>query len=113
MPYGDDAAGKVHNKPEVDDIPDLDLYLNAEMLLPKNGEHIQAARVVGRSTGGDGKPIGEYNRNPILDTRIYNVMFPDGMIQQYAENLTSKNIYSKVNEEGYRYIIIDKIIDYR
>ena len=74
---------------------------------------MQAAKVVGRDTGGYGQPTGEYNRNPILDTRIYDIMFPDGTIQQYAENLIAENIYSQVNEEGYRYIILGEIIDYR
>ena len=31
---------------DVDVIPDLDLYRSAEVLLPQNGEHMQAACVI-------------------------------------------------------------------
>ena len=44
-PYSDSVNGKTHTLPEVDTISDLDLYINAEVLLPKDGEHMQAARV--------------------------------------------------------------------
>ena len=37
VPYEDDAVGKACHHTEADDIPDLDLSLNAEVLLPQNG----------------------------------------------------------------------------
>ena len=99
--------------PEVDEISDLDLYLNAEVLLPQDGEYLRAARVIGRATGEDGVPIGTYDSNPILNTRIYDVMFPDGSIQQYSANVIAENLFSQVDEEGYRYMLLDEIVDYR
>ena len=39
-PYSDSANGKAHTLPEADAISDLDLYINAEVLLPKDGEHM-------------------------------------------------------------------------
>ena len=59
VPYENDDAVNSHQQPEADDITDLYLYLNSEVLLPQNGEHIQAAIVVVRATGGDGQLIGE------------------------------------------------------
>ena len=47
VPYSDDVKGKAHTLPEANIIPDLDLYINAEVLLPQDGEHMEAARVVG------------------------------------------------------------------
>ena len=79
--YEDDKVGKAHEQPEVDDIPDLDLYLNAEVLLPQDGEYMRTARVIGRATDTDGDPVGTYDANPILNTRVYEVMFLDGSIQ--------------------------------
>lgn len=35
--------------PDVDDIPDYDQFLNMEVLLPQNGEHLRAAKVIGIS----------------------------------------------------------------
>ena len=111
--YEDEATGKAHEGPEMDDLPDLDLYLDAEVLLPQDGEHMRAAKVIGRTTNSDGVPLGTYNSNPILNTRIYDVMFPDGSIQQYSANVIAENIFSQVDEEGFRYILLDEIVDYR
>ena len=54
------------------------------MLLPQNRKHVRAARVVERTKNQYGKVISDHEPNPIFDTMIYDVMFPDGSIQQYA-----------------------------
>ena len=36
--YEDESSRKAHEQPEVDGIPDLDLYMNAEVLLPQDGK---------------------------------------------------------------------------
>ena len=112
-PYSDDENGKAHTLPEANSIPDLDLYINAEVLLLKDGEHMQVARVVGQAWNEDSDPIGEYNLNLILNTRLYDVMFPYGSIQQYAANLIAENIYSQVDEYGHRYPLMNEIVDHR
>ena len=98
---------------DVDDIPDLDLYLAAEVLLPQNGERMQTARVISRSRDAEGNVIGKYNHNPILDTRVYDVMFPDGAVQQYSTNVIAENLYSQVDEEGHHYQLMEGIMMHR
>ena len=71
-------GNKEHEMPEADDLESLDLYLNAEVLLPLHGEHMQAATVIGCSKDVDGNQIGEYHTNPLLNTIVYDVQFPDG-----------------------------------
>ena len=99
--------------PEADEITDYDLYLNSEVLLPQDGEHMQAARVISRSRNDAGLVIGEYNSNPILDTRVYDVMFPDSSVQQYAANIIAENLYSQVDEDGRRYQLMEAIIGHK
>ena len=105
--YEDKSTGKAHEHPETNEIGNLDLYLDAEVLLPQDGEYMRSARVIGRATDANGIPVGTYNSNPVLNTRIFNVMFPDGNIQQYSANIIAENIYSQVDEEGYRYVLLD------
>ena len=81
-------------------------------MLPQNREHIRAARVVDRTKNQDGKVIGNHNPNPILDTRVYNVMFPDGSIQQYAANIIAEHMYSQVEEDVHRYQLLESIINH-
>ena len=40
-------------------------------------------------------------------------MFPDGSTQQYAVNIIAENLYSQVDEDGYRYQLLDSIIDHK
>ena len=67
---------------------------------------MKAAKVIGRASDRDGMPIGEYNNNPILNTRGYDVIFSDGNILQYSANVIVENIFSQVDDEGYRYLPI-------
>ena len=69
------------NVPEVDEFENYENYLNAEVLLPQNGAHMRAAKVIGRAKDIDGMSLGDYDSNPYLDTRVYDVMFPDGAVE--------------------------------
>jgi len=93
--------------PDTDEFPEYDKYINAEVILPRDGERFQSARVVRRSTNADGSSIGTSNNNPILDTRIYEVMFNDGSTQEYAANRIALTMYDHINEEGYRTRLLD------
>ena len=59
---------------EANEIGDPDLYYNAEVMLPKDGKHMQAARVIGQSKDKKGKFIGAFNQNPVLNTKVYDVL---------------------------------------
>ena len=61
----------------------------------------------------EGNPIGMANKNPILDTRVYDIEFLDGFCQPLAANLIAENIFAQVEQYGMRHKIIDMIIDVR
>ena len=63
-----------------DAIADYDRYIESEVLLPRNGKEISSAKMISPVKDKDGKVKGTYNKNPILDTRVYDVMFPDGTV---------------------------------
>jgi len=46
-----------HEIPETDSFKDYDKYLNSEVLLPQDGEHSQAARVLKKSLDSAGNSI--------------------------------------------------------
>ena len=60
-----------------DEYMDHDLMVNTKVILPQVGEHTRAARVLGRAKNDKGTCIGAYDKNPILDTRVFNVEFLD------------------------------------
>ena len=111
FPY-EDNDGVEHVMPDADDIPDLDRMIGAEVVLPKDGTNRQTGKVIGRVLDENGKPIGDYNKDPLLDTRVYEVMFPDGEVNQYSSNLVAEAIWAECDADGRRYQILDDIINH-
>ena len=100
--------------PEADDYtPEAyDEYLTAEILLPNMGT-VTKAKVIGRKRDADGNPVGKRNANPILDTREYEVEFPDGATDVFTANTIAENLYSQVDEEGNSFAIMSEIVDHK
>ena len=100
--------------PDADDYTpeELDEYLTAEVMLPHGGDQARA-KIIGRSKDEHGRPIGKRDPNPILDTRFYDVLYPDGSTESLAANLIAENLYSQVDTEGNSYAIVKDIIGHR
>ena len=107
--YEDDDKGEEHQMPEVDELEDLDKLIGAELILPQNGTEMKSGKVIGRLTDRKGRPVGTYNANPLMDTRVYEVEFPDGLIQQYSANLIAESIHMECDEEGRRHQMMQEI----
>ena len=101
-----DASGKA-----VFEQPFYDAIIHAEVMLPQ-GEKMKSARVKGRSKDSEGHLIGSYDSNPLLNSMLYDVEFPDGAIRQYAANTIAQNMYAQVDEDGYSVSMLDTIADY-
>ena len=102
-----DAAGKPVNQQSLHDV-----LINAELHLPQ-GESEQLARVVRRSVGPDGKVTGAFNDNPLLNTLVYEVEFPDGELKHYSANIIAENILQQVDNSGYHSHGLKGITDVR
>ena len=107
----DDEDGVPQDIPEADNDA-YDELINAEVLLPLN-DKMQSGTVIGRAKNNDGNGQGRRDANPMLDTRIYDVMFPDGTVNKYATNIIAENMYSQVDTEGFQYQLMEEIIDHR
>ena len=51
--------------------------------------------------------------NPILDTRTYEVEFPDGQTAKYSANIIAENMYAQCNTEGNQYLLLKEIVDWK
>jgi hypothetical protein len=87
-PYEPDSS-----MPEVNnwDSDAYEKYIAAEVMLPKNNQEV-LGRVVGRKHDANGNPIGKLHSNQIMDTRIYQVVFPDGETAEYSANVIAECI---------------------
>ena len=122
VPYGDDdnAPWAI---PEVDDPvdasghaldqqPAYDQLINAELLI-SDGSEYQPVRVLGRTKSPSGRVEGEYDTNPILNTMLYDVEFPDGQVVAYTANIIAENLLSQVDDEGFSLTTVACILDHR
>jgi len=70
------------------------------------------ARVTGRKCDHNGKPIGCYNPNPILNSQIYLAEFPDGHIQELSANSIIQAVYNQIDDYGFDEQLFNDIIDH-
>ena len=89
-----------------------DLLIHAAVLLPQ-GESIQQVKVKGRAMDIHGHPVGTYDSNPLLNSIVYDVEFPDGTLKQYLANIFAQNMYSQVDEHGHSKALLDCIVNFK
>ena len=58
-------------------------------------------------------PIGTANDNPILDSQIYEVEYPDGHQASLVANAIAENLFAQVDDEGHRSVLLKEIVDHR
>lgn len=100
--------------PEVDDYDGdtMDYYLNSDVVMPRGGTFEQG-KVVRRSYGSDMNPIGKAHKNPILDTRSYEIQFEDGEVSTYQSNMIAERMSSRCDEHGQELMLMHEIVDHR
>ena len=60
-----------------------------------------------------GRPIGKKAPGqPMLDTRMYKVEFPDSSTESIMANLIAEHLYSQVDAKGHTFSVIREIIDH-
>jgi hypothetical protein len=71
------------------------------------------SRVTKRLKDKDRLPIGRANNNPTLDTRMYEVEYPNGHKASLTVNAIAENMFAQVDDEGNRHVLFEEIIDHR
>lgn len=93
---------------------ELDEYIGCQVVVPgSDGVNGVLAKVRGRKRDSAGNLIGSPNHNPILDTRVYELEFPDGRVKPYATNVIAESLLSQVDEYDFDTGLLHEIISYR
>lgn len=79
IPEWDDPVDSAGNP--IDQQPLYDKLINAELLL-QHGDNMVNAKNIGRSIGLGGQTLGTYSEIPSINTMVYNIEFPDGLITE-------------------------------
>jgi hypothetical protein len=112
VPQDDEYGDMIQEpRPDVDDVDTYDRYLNAEIMIERDGEPVRA-RVVKRARADTGAPIGRAHANPLFDTREYDCIFDDGTTDRYTANIIAENLYSQCDSEGRSFLVLKEIVDH-
>ena len=65
-----------------------------------------------RAVGPDGTVVGRCDENPILNSIICEVEFPDNQMKEHAANVLAENLLSQVDSEGFSASLFDGILDW-
>ena len=65
------------------------------------------------SLNNEGRHIDQYSKNPIMNTAIYDIEFPDGTTKEYGANVIVENILNQVNQDGYHSQMLEGIFDHQ
>ena len=112
VPYEDDDTPS-HQLPDTDEItPEVaDSYVGAHVNLPIGGTTSEGT-VKRRARDANGNLQGRADLNPILDTRTYEVEFPDGRTAEFSANAIAEHMFAQCDPEGNQYLLLDSIIDH-
>jgi hypothetical protein len=113
----EDKKEPAFEMPDIDnldehDVDTYDQYVGASVQL-SIGDKVQTGKVTGRKRGLDGVARGKASANPILDTRTYNVEFPDGRSEEYTANVIAENMYAQCDEEGNQFLMLQDIVGHK
>ena len=102
--YEDDKTHSNH-LPEVDDITleDADFYVGAEVNLPI-GVTLLGSTVKCRARDIDENLTGKVDKNPILDSRTYEVEFEHGWTVEFSANAIAEHMFTQCDLEGNQYL---------
>ena len=69
-------------------------------------------KVKRHALGPGGRTIS-WSDNPIMNSMIYEVEFPDRQGKEYSTNIIAENILSQVDSDGYSMQLMQVIVDYK
>jgi hypothetical protein len=105
MPYIDDIKEEHY-------VDTYDQYVGSHVRVPI-GDDIRSWRVVRRKRELDGTVRGRANASSMLDTRAYEIEFPDGRSDEYTTNVIAEKMYAQCDIEGRQYNLMEGIIDHK
>ena len=114
--YSDKDDGTQDHVHDADDLvvtPDTqDNYMGAKLNLSFGGT-MRSGSVKQLARDAEGELFGTRNSNPILDTRLYKVEFPDGDVAEFTENVIAENLFSQCDDSGNQYRLMSGIVDHK
>jgi hypothetical protein len=113
----EDKKEPAFEMPDIDNLDEhkvdtYDQYVGASVQLSIS-DKVHTGKITGRKRGLAGVARGKASANPILDTRTYNVEFPDGRSEEYTANVIAENMYAQCDEEVNQFLMLQDIVGHK
>ena len=89
-----------------------DEMVGLKIPIERGGEVLEGT-VKQRKRRADGSLVGTAHSNKTLDTRMYEVEFPDGSYNEYSTNVLVENLFAHVDDDVMHHFMLKVIIDHR
>ena len=91
----------------------MDKYIGTQVVIPGHDNITPILESVKQQKRDyNGNPIGVKNNNPILDTRVYQLEFPDGRVDEYSVNIIAENLMSQVDDDSWDTGLLKEIVSF-
>ncbi len=107
LSYSDDDQNET-TFPDLDEevMPEVgDECVHASVML-LHGRQLMCGTMKARKQDLDGNPIGCQSNNPILDTRLYDVEFPNGEVIPLTANAIAQAMYAQCDVDRNKYLLL-------
>ena len=95
----DDNNENENQGPVKESIEGSTLFKNAEIYLTHCNHKKIAKATIGRKRKAVGNFIRRAHQNPLLDSRVFTVRFPDGVEKDMTYNVIAEHLFSRVDKE--------------
>ena len=92
LPYGEEIKDQKEVEFNEAYIEELDHYIGGKVVVPGKDSIPVPARLKRKKRDDLGNTIGEEHSNPLLETRVYELEFPNGTVDEYAVNIVIENL---------------------
>ena len=113
LPYGDSFMDLDVNEIDTSYLSELDNLIGAQVPLPNKYGLPLLAIVKKRKLNFKGEPVRSLNLSLILDSRIFELEFPDGRIEEYSVNVILENMVDQVKSNDWDASLFDEFISAR
>eukprot|EP00957_Ditylum_brightwellii_P178399 13588774-Ditylum_brightwellii.AAC.1 len=108
--------GSLIDPPEVNTPDNWDPYeeyeVEDEEVQLQDQDNLTTYEVGWRALGHNSKIVGSYHDNPIPNSKVYEVEFPDGKVKEYAANVIADIMLTQVDFEGFNTTMVEGIINH-
>ena len=110
LPYGDNLMDLNVRKIDTRYQNELDNLIGAQVSLPDKDGLPSLAIVRKTKLNFKGEPVGSFDPSLMLDSRIYELEFPDGRIEECTVNLILENMIDQVKSNDWDASLFDEIV---